>query len=52
MFPRLELSDLWTRAGITLDNFGGGAGGRRSLVVRGISVILILQPKFLNRVRA
>ena len=27
----------------------GGAGGRRSLVMRGLSVILTLQPKFLNR---
>ena len=31
---------------------GGGAGGRRSLVIRGLSVILTLQPKFLNRVRS
>ena len=30
----------------------GGAGGRRSLLVRGLSVILTLQPKFLNRVRS
>ena len=28
----------------------GGAGDRRSLVVRGLSVILTLQPKLLNRV--
>ena len=28
----------------------GGAGGRRSLVLRSLSVILTLQPKFLNRV--
>ena len=45
-------SNGW-RAGITLDNFWGGAGGRsRSLVVRGLSVILTLQPKFQNRVRS
>ena len=31
---------------------GGAGGGRRSLVVRGLSVILTLQPKFLNRVRS
>ena len=30
----------------------GGAGGRRSLVVRSLSVILTLQSKFLNRVRS
>ena len=40
------------RAGITLDNFWGGAEGCRSLVVRGLSVILTFQPKFLNRVRS
>ena len=28
------------------------AGGRRSLVMRGLSVILTLQPKFRNRVRS
>ena len=45
-------SNDW-RAGITLDNFlGGRAGGRRSLVMRGLSVILTLKPKFLNRVRS
>ena len=33
-------------------SWGGGAGGRRSLVVRGLSVILTLQPKLLNRVRS
>ena len=32
--------------------WGGGAGGRRSLVVRSLSVILTLQLKFLNRVRS
>ena len=43
-------SNGW-RAGITLDNFvGGRAGGRRSLVIRGLSVILTLQPQFLDRV--
>ena len=42
-------SNGW-RAGITLDNFlGRRAGGRRSLVMRGLSVILTLQPKFLDR---
>ena len=66
MFQRLELFNLsledieetvqitsngW-RAGITLDNFFWGAGGHRSLVMRGLSVILTLQPKFLNRVRS
>ena len=44
-------SNGWS-AGITLDNFWGGAGGRRSLVMRGLSVILTLLPKFLNRVRS
>ena len=47
-------SNGW-RAGVTPDNFwggGGAGGGRRSLVVRGLSVILTLQPKFLNRVRS
>ena len=44
-------SNGW-RAGISLDNFWEGAGGRRSLVVRSLSVILTLQPKFLNRVRS
>ena len=36
----------------TTSNNGWRAGGRRSLVVRGLSVILTLQPKFLNRVRS
>ena len=40
-----ELALLWT-------TFGGGGEGRRLLVVRGLSVILTLQPKFLNRVRS
>ena len=45
-------SDGW-RAGITLDNFLGGLEVvRRSLAVRGLSVLLTLQPKFLNRVRS
>ena len=45
-------SNGW-RAGITLDNvLGGRAGGRRSLVMRGLSVILTLQPKFLDRVKS
>ena len=45
-------SNGW-RADITLDNFlGGGDGGPRSLVMRGLSVMLTLQPKFLNRVRS
>ena len=44
-------SNGW-RAGITLDDFLGGTGGRRSLVMRGLSVILTLQSKFLNRVRS
>ena len=44
-------SNGW-RAGIILDNFLGRVGGRRSLVVRGLSVILTLQPKFLNHVRS
>ena len=35
-----------------LDNVLAGAGGRRSLVMRGLFVILTLQPKFLNRVRS
>ena len=30
----------------------GRAGGRRSLVMRGLSVILTLQPKFLDRFRS
>ena len=65
MFPRLELfnpleeieetvqitSNGW-RAVITLDNFFWGGGGRKSLITRGLSVILTLQPKFLNRVRS
>ena len=38
--------------GIQIANIWRGAGGRRSLVVRGLSVILTLQPKFLNRVRS
>ena len=45
-----ELALLWATF-----FFGGGgeAGGRRSLVIRGLSVILTLQPKFLNnRVRS
>ena len=42
-------SNGW-RAGIILDNFLGGPEGRRSLVAWGLSFILTLQPKFLNRV--
>ena len=42
-----------SRAGIILDKcFGGRDGCRRSLVMRGLSVILTLQPKFLHRVRS
>ena len=45
-------SNGW-RPGITLANFfGEKAGGRRSLVMRGLSVILTLQPKFLDRFRS
>ena len=45
-------SNGW-RAGLTLDKFlGGRAGGRRSLVMRSLSVILTLQPKFLDRFRS
>ena len=46
----MQITSNGWRAGITLDNFlGGRAGGRRSLVMRGLSVILTLQPKFLDR---
>ena len=37
---------------ITKITFGGRAEGRRSLVMRGLSVILTLQPKFLDRFRS
>ena len=66
MFPRLELFNLWRRSRsgdypITYLMVGGwhysgqrfgGAGGRRSLVVRALSVVLTLLPKFLNRVKS
>ena len=49
---QITASNGW-RAVITLDNVLGGAEGRRSLVVRSLSVILTLRPKFLNnRVRS
>ena len=44
-------SNDWRAGIIPEDNVFGEAGGRRSLVVRGLSVILTLQPKFLDRVR-
>ena len=49
----MQITSNGWRAGITLDNFFGGGEegwrGRRSLVMRGLSVILTLQPKFLDR---
>ena len=54
----MQITSNGWRAGITLDNLlGGGVGGdgwrdRRSLVMRGLSVILTLQPKLLDRFRS
>ena len=51
----MQIASNGWRAGITLDNFLGeeeGWRGRRSLVMRGLSVILTLQPKFLDRFRS
>ena len=49
----MQITSNGWRAGITLDTFGGGgAGGRRPLVMRGLSVISTLQPKFLDRFRS
>ena len=52
----MQITSNGWRAGITLDVFGGGEEddwrGRRSLVMRGLYVILTLQPKPLDRFRS
>ena len=52
----MQITSNGWKAGITLvDFFGGeeeGWRGRRSLVMRGLSVILTLQPKFLDRFKS